>query len=297
MKDRYIVVLKDGKASAGATRTKAASLAGAFGGSVRQVYTSALRGFSAQLNATQAKRLAAHADVASIHPVRIYSASDTQTNPPSWGLDRVDQTVPARSRSYTYPNTAGNVTAYVIDSGLRTTHPDFGGRASSGYDFIDNDADSDDCSGHGTHVAGTVGGTTFGVAKQVNLVGVRVLDCEGSGTTESVVGGVDWVTDNAVEPAVANMSLGTTVPDPVVDLAVQASIASGVSYAVAAGNGTSQVVAQDACLASPARVARPSPSGRRTTSTSAPTSRTTGPAWTCSPRAPTSPRRTSAAAP
>ncbi|HET8659779.1 MAG TPA: S8 family serine peptidase, partial [Micromonosporaceae bacterium] len=149
--------------------------------------------------------------------------------------------------SYTYPNTASNVHAYIIDTGIRFTHTDFGGRATSGFDAIDGGT-ADDCHGHGTHVAGTTGGTAYGVAKGVRLVAVRVLSCSGSGTTAQVVAGVDWVTANAVKPAVANMSLGGGV-QTALDAAVANSIASGVTYAIAAGNSNA-----DACNFSPARV-------------------------------------------
>ncbi len=128
-------------------------------------------------------------------------------NPPSWGLDRIDQRNLPLNSSYTYPNTATNVHAYIIDTGIRSTHNDFGGRATSGFDAVDGGT-ADDCNGHGTHVAGTVGGTAYGVAKGVQLVGVRVLNCAGSGTDAQVIAGIDWVTGNAVKPAVANMSLG-----------------------------------------------------------------------------------------
>jgi subtilisin family serine protease len=249
VKDRYIVVLKDRTANPDETRAAASSLTRANGGSVRRVYTSALRGFSAQLTASQAKRIATHADVSYVQPVRVYSASATQPDPPSWGVDRIDQTTPVLSRSYTYTYTASNVTAYVIDTGIRISAPDITGRSSYGYDFVDNDPVADDCNGHGTHVAGTLGGTNYGVAKWVNLVAVRVLDCAGQGTTEDVMAGVDWVTANAVKPAVANMSLGTGMVDPAIDSAVRASIASGVSYSVAAGNDS-----RDACEVSPANV-------------------------------------------
>jgi subtilisin family serine protease len=137
------------------------------------------------------------------------------------------------------------VHAYVIDTGVRTTHTDFGGRASSGYDFVDNDSDASDCNGHGTHVAGTIGGTSYGVAKGVSLVAVRVLDCGGSGTYAGVIAGVDWVTANAVRPAVANMSLGGGKSTALND-AVRSSINAGVVYALAAGNSNA-----DACNSSP----------------------------------------------
>ncbi|WP_405115146.1 S8 family serine peptidase [Micromonospora sp. NBC_01405] len=243
---RYIVKLKNGKASPSSTRSTVKALAEANGGKVRKVFTGALRGYSAQLTPAQAKRLAADPDVAYVEPVRKYSASGTQTNPPSWGLDRIDQVAPALNNSYTYPTSASGVTAYVIDSGINIDHQDFGGRASFGFNAVADGIESD-CLGHGTHVAGTVGGTTYGVAKDIDLVAVRVLDCEGYGTTEEVVAGIDWVTNNAQKPAVANMSLGGGA-DVALDDALAASIASGVSYTVAAGNE-----ADDACSYSPAR--------------------------------------------
>jgi subtilisin family serine protease len=139
---------------------------------------------------------------------------------------------------------------YVLDTGIRMTHSDFGGRATSGIDTISNDSDATDCHGHGTHVAGTVGGTAYGVAKGVQLVGVRVLDCSGSGSYSAIIAGVEWVTQHAVKPAVANMSLAGSA-SLAVDQAVQASIASGVTYTLAGGNANS-----DACSISPARTAQ-----------------------------------------
>ena len=235
----YIVVLKD---TAGAQ----ADLAQRYGGAVRRTYTSAVKGFNVTMTAAAAKRLAASPAVAYVEQDRVVTADAVQTGA-TWGLDRIDQAALPLSTSYTYGSAAG-VTAYVLDSGVRTTHAQFGGRARSGYDFIDNDADANDCNGHGTHVAGTVGGSTYGVAKDVKLVGVRVLDCNGSGSYSKIIAGVDWVTKNAVRPAVANMSLGGTT-STALDDAVKRSVASGVTYAVAAGNDN-----VDACTQSPARV-------------------------------------------
>ena len=167
----------------------------------------ALRGFELQASAAQAARVAADPNVAYVEQNHKVKAYGTQTNPPSWGLDRIDQRNRPLNQSYTYPNTAPNVRAYIIDTGIRTTHQDFGGRATSGFDAVDGGA-ADDCNGHGTHVAGTVGGGAYGVAKGVRLVAVRVLNCAGEGTDAQVIGGIDWVTANAVKPAVANMSLG-----------------------------------------------------------------------------------------
>jgi hypothetical protein len=240
IKDQYIVVLKDG------TTTTAGTLAGKVGGSVRSEYRTAVHGFSARLNTTAAKRLAADPSVSYVEQDRVARIDTTQTSP-TWGLDRIDQTSLPLSKSYTYGPATG-VTAYIIDTGIRLSHSEFGGRAKSGYDFVDKDADASDCQGHGTHVAGTVGGATYGVAKDVNLVAVRVLDCNGSGSYSQIIAGVDWVTTNAVKPAVANMSLGGAAGSSLDD-AVKRSIAAGVTYAVAGGNDSAA-----ACTKSPARL-------------------------------------------
>ncbi|MET0494550.1 MAG: S8 family peptidase [Actinoplanes sp.] len=245
----YVVVLKQDKSAvAGQVRT----LAGKHGAQVQQTYSHALRGFAATMGEREARRMAADPAVAYVQPNVIHRASDTQANPPSYGLDRIDQRNRPLNQAYTYSTAASNVHAYIIDTGIRTTHTDFGTRAVSGFDAIDGGA-ADDCNGHGTHVAGTVGGSSYGVAKGVQLVAVRVLNCEGSGTTAQVVAGIDWVTANAAKPAVANMSLGGSA-DTALDNAVTSSIASGVSYSIAAGNGLLGLFALDACTQSPARV-------------------------------------------
>ncbi|MFJ2739871.1 S8 family serine peptidase [Streptomyces sp. NPDC087440] len=226
------------------------ALAKTYGGELRRNYNSALNGFSASgLTITEAKRLAADPAVAKVVQNKKFHADATQDNPPSWGIDRIDQADTALDKKYTYPDSAGEgVTAYVIDTGVRVTHKDFGGRASSGFDAIDNDDNADDGNGHGTHVAGTIAGTAHGVAKKAKIVAVRVLDDSGSGTTEQVVAGIDWVTAHHKGPSVANMSLGGGA-DPALDTAVSKAIASGVTFAVAAGNDAS-----DAKDYSPARV-------------------------------------------
>jgi subtilisin family serine protease len=181
------------------------------------------------------------------------TADVTQTGA-TWGLDRIDQRFRTLDGSYTATNTGAGVTAYIIDTGIRVTHSEFGGRAVPGYDAVTSGGTANDCNGHGTHVAGTVGGSTYGVADGVSLVAVRVLDCNGSGTTSGVIAGIDWVSGNHTSgPAVANMSLGGSA-STALDTAVRNSIADGVAYAVAAGNGNRGGVAQDACKSSPARV-------------------------------------------
>ncbi|GEC05855.1 serine protease [Streptomyces spinoverrucosus] len=245
--DSYIVTLKADRARSGSAEGRA--LAKKYGASIERTYTKALNGYAIEADETEAKRLAADPAVASVVQNRTFTIAGTQPSPPSWGLDRIDQRNLPLNNSYTYPDSAGQgVTAYVIDTGVRITHSDFGGRASYGYDAIDNDNTAQDGHGHGTHVAGTVAGNAYGVAKKANIVGVRVLNNSGSGTTAQVVAGIDWVAQNAVKPAVANMSLGGGA-DSALDTAVRNAIASGVTFAVAAGNEST-----NASTRSPARV-------------------------------------------
>jgi subtilisin family serine protease len=243
---QYIAVFKAGQAGAS---TEAATT---YGGTVRQSWTAALNGFSVEMTEKQARRLAADPRIDYVQPVTEVHADDTQT-PATWGLDRVDQRALPLDTRYTYSTTASNVTAYILDTGIRTSHSDFGGRASIGYDAIGDGRNGQDCHGHGTHVAGTVGGTQYGVAKQVKLVAVRVLNCVGSGTSEQIVNGINWMTLNARRPAVANMSLGGGA-NSAIDDAVRNSANGGITFAVAAGNGDSMGYPQDACTRSPARV-------------------------------------------
>ncbi|MCM0676957.1 S8 family serine peptidase [Micromonospora phytophila] len=247
--DSYIVVFKDSAVGRSRVGDTAQRLVGRHGGSVARTYGAALRGFEVRVGAGAAARIAADPAVAYVEQNHTVSIAGTQANPPSWGLDRIDQRALPLNSSYTYPNTASNVHAYIIDTGIKFTHNDFGGRATSGFDAVDGGA-ADDCNGHGTHVAGTVGGTAYGVAKGVQLVGVRVLNCSGSGTNAGVIAGVDWVTQNAIKPAVANMSLGGGA-NSTLDTAVRNSVNSGVTYGLAAGNDTGA----NACNTSPARTA------------------------------------------
>ncbi|MFF8837462.1 S8 family serine peptidase [Streptomyces sp. NPDC015130] len=227
-----------------------AELAKKYGGTLQRSYGSEVNGFSASgLSVEEAKRLAADPAVGTVVQNKRFSINETQDQPPSWGLDRIDQADTAGDQKYTYPDGGGEgVTAYVIDTGVRVSHQDFGGRASHGFDAVDNDQTADDGNGHGTHVAGTIAGTAHGVAKKAKVVAVRVLDDNGSGTTEQVVAGIDWVTQNHSGPSVANMSLGGGA-DEALDAAVQRAIASGVTFAVAAGNESA-----DAGQGSPSRV-------------------------------------------
>ncbi|MER5488919.1 S8 family peptidase [Streptomyces sp. NPDC002812] len=243
----YIITLKTtaGFASASA---KGRNLIAGYGGTVKQTYNAALNGYAVTLSEKQARWVAADPAVASVVQDVEVRSDATQTSAP-WGLDRIDQAALPLSGTYTYPDTAGvGVTAYVIDTGVRITHSQISGRASYGYDFIDGDSTAQDGNGHGTHVATTIAGSTYGVAKSAKIVAVRVLDNNGSGTTAGVIAGIDWVTANHSGPSVANMSLGGST-STALDTAVKNSIASGVTYAVAAGN--SGVLAT---TSSPARV-------------------------------------------
>jgi subtilisin family serine protease len=245
----YIVTLKPDAVAPSAVNATAETLADRFGGDVKAAFTTSLRGFTVRMTEAGAKRLAADPLVESVEQDKRVSllTTSTQSNPPSWGLDRVDQHT-GLSKSYTYPTTAGaGVTAYVLDTGIRITNTDFGGRASYGYDFIDNDANASDCHGHGTHVAGTIGGTRYGLAKSVHLVAVRVLDCSGYGSYAGIIAGINWVVAHKTGPAVINMSIGGPA-SPSLDSAVDAAVAAGVVVAVAAGNDNT-----DACTVSPAR--------------------------------------------
>ncbi|WP_329191659.1 MULTISPECIES: S8 family peptidase [unclassified Streptomyces] len=263
---RYLVVFKDGGVpSPDAARTTAAQgrqaeqatvasvaerLAKAHGGSVRTVFDTALHGYVAEMTPGQAQQVASDPAVESVERDSVqHSASAPEAaqaaSVASWGLDRVDQRSLPLDGSYTAPNTASNVTVYLVDSGLRTTHSQFGGRAGIGVDLVGDGRNGGDCVGHGTHVAGTVGGKDYGVAKGVRLVSVRVTPCNDSIPTSAIVSAADWITKRAVKPAVVNMSINGGV-SAAEDKAIRNSIASGVTWVVSSGNSGA-----DACRNSP----------------------------------------------
>jgi subtilisin family serine protease len=217
-------------------------------GKQRFVFEHSLRGFAVEATPFEAEQLANDSRVAFVEEDGVMEASATQSNA-TWGLDRVDQRALPLNKIYQYNQTGAGVNAYVIDTGIRATHAEFKGRIGNGFTAVSDGQGTSDCNGHGTHVAGTIGGSTYGIAKSVTLHSVRVLACNGSGTTSAVIAGIEWVTANRVRPAVANMSLGGGISSAL-DLAVVNSIAAGVTYAIAAGNSNA-----DACQSSPARVA------------------------------------------
>jgi len=239
----YIITFRNGVSDAPGLARR---LAAANGGEVGYIYTTAMKGFSAQLTPAAAAALARNPNVEAIEADGIVSIEATQTGA-TWGLDRIDQANLPLSGTYTYTRTGAGVRAYIVDTGILPTHVEFTGRMAPGFTAISDRTGTSDCNGHGTHVAGTVGGTTYGVAKGVTLVPVRVLNCRGSGTNSGVIAGVDWVAAQSFRPAVANMSLGGGV-STALDNAVANAVSAGITFVVAAGNSN-----VDACTASPAR--------------------------------------------
>lgn len=250
VENNYIVVLNDAvvgeKGLYSIAPYIAEELAATHRGKLKHVYKNALNGFAVEMSPADAERLSEDFRVAFVEEDGVVTLDATQSNPP-WGLDRIDQRSRPLSGTYTFNWTGAGVFAYVIDTGILTSHTQFGGRAANVFDAFGGNGQ--DCNGHGTHVAGTVGGSTYGVAKSVNLRGVRVLNCSGSGTNSGVIAGVDWVRVNRQNPAVANMSLGGGASSAL-DTAVNNLSNSGVAIAVAAGNSNT-----NACNSSPARAA------------------------------------------
>ncbi|MFF7250255.1 S8 family peptidase [Embleya sp. NPDC008237] len=275
---RHIVVFKDTTLSPDAIRARSAHLVRAYGGTIVRTHGSALAGFTADLGAEQARRIAADPQVAYVEPDahahtsastrtdppswgpdrvdqrdlpldHAHTPASTQTDPPSWGLDRVDQRDLPLDHAYTYPSTASAVTVYVVDSGIRTSHSQFEQRASVGVDEVGDGRAGQDCFGHGTHVAGTIGGRDYGVAKGVHLVSVRVLDCKDSASTSNIIAAADWITAHAVKPAVVNMSINGSRSRSE-ETAIHNSIASGITWVVSSGNDGA-----DACRNTPGAIA------------------------------------------
>jgi subtilisin family serine protease len=217
------------------------------------VYNSLITGFAGEITDVVLEALRLDARVVMIEQDGIVTTQETQ-KPATWGLDRIDQQALPLDTSYTYDHTGAGVSAYIIDTGIRYDHEEFEGRASFGFDAFADGQNGNDCQGHGTHVAGTVGGKTWGVAKKANLIAVRVLNCAGSGSFSGIIAGMNWVAENGVLPAVANMSIGSLIPQrsATVDAATRNLIASGVTVVMAAGNGVPNGgVGIDACNNSP----------------------------------------------
>jgi len=246
---QYIVELKqDGSLRSEGVAARAGSLVQRHKGKLGHVYGAALSGFSVRMSEREALELAGDPSVESVYQDQLLKTTGTQDNPP-WGLDRIDQRGPDLDTMYTYDVGGTAVTAYILDTGMRVSHSDFEGRARNGWDFVDNDDVAQDCNGHGTMVGGIVGGRRFGVAKNVRLVSVRVMDCFGRGDGADVLAGVNWITANAVRPAVVNVSIGpecelpdgSATPCPVAEFqlimnAITASINSGITWITSAGN-------------------------------------------------------------
>jgi len=260
IQNQYIVVLDDAvvgeKGKFSIAPYIASEMATNYKGKIKHVYQHAINGFAVEMSEAEAEALSLDFRVKFVEEDGVVTADATQTNPP-WGLDRIDQRNRPLNGTYIYNWTGSGVRAYIIDTGIRTTHSQFGGRASNVFDaFGGNGAD---CNGHGTHVAGTVGGSTYGVAKSSLLRGVRVLNCSGSGSNSGVIAGVDWVRLNHIAPAVANMSLGGGI-STALDTAVNNLHNAGVPIAVAAGNSNA-----NACNSSPARAVNAITVGSTTT--------------------------------
>ena len=259
VKNEYIVVLNDlaagPKGEHSLVPTVAGNLRAIHGGTLKRIYQHALLGYTVRMSEAAAQRLSLDPRVAFVQEDSEITLSTTQTGA-TWGIDRIDQRNLPLSTTYSYTATGAGVKAYVIDTGIRATHQEIGGRVLAGTNTVDGTPSTEDCNGHGTHVSGTIGGTTYGVAKGVTLVAVRVFGCGNSTTTAAIIAGVDWVTGNhqAGEPAIANMSLGGGA-NAALDTAVRNMIADGVSAAIAAGNGNILGFPVNSCNQSPARVA------------------------------------------
>ncbi|MFI8127095.1 S8 family peptidase [Acinetobacter sp. ABJ-A23_2] len=248
IKNQYIVILNK---DIGPAKDFAQNIAKQHGGRVLQSYDSALKGFAIYLPDTAGtafiEAMKKNPQVLSVENDTVVNIDATTQSNPDWGLDRIDQKALPLNSTYSYSQTGSGTTAYIVDTGILSTHQEFSGRVLNGYTAISDGNGTTDCNGHGTHVAGTVGGTTYGVAKSVRLVPVRILGCDGSGASSNVIAGLDWILKNGSKPAVVNMSLGGAASSSL-DSAVENLYNNGYVMVVAAGNSNT-----DACTSSPAR--------------------------------------------
>ncbi|MDO7218110.1 S8 family peptidase [Acinetobacter nosocomialis] len=248
IKNQYIVILNK---DIGPAKDFAQNIAKQHGGRILQSYDSALKGFAIYLPDTAGtafiEAMKKNPQVLSVENDTVVNIDATTQTNADWGLDRIDQKALPLNSTYSYSQTGTGTTAYIVDTGILSTHQEFSGRVLSGYTAISDGNGTTDCNGHGTHVAGTVGGTTYGVAKNVKLVPVRILGCDGSGASSNVIAGLDWILKNGSKPAVVNMSLGGAASSSL-DSAVENLYNNGYVMVVAAGNSNT-----DACTSSPAR--------------------------------------------
>ncbi|MGC9660213.1 serine protease [Acinetobacter pittii] len=251
IKNQYIVILNK---DVGSSNEFAQGIAKQHGGKVLQTYDAVLKGFAIYLpdvaGTAFVEAMKKNPKVVSIENDTIMKIDATTQSNPDWGLDRIDQKNLPLDSAYSYLQTGSGTTAYIVDTGILSTHQQFSGRVLSGYTAISDGNGTNDCHGHGTHVAGTVGGSTYGVAKNVSLVPIRILGCDGSGASSNVIAGLDWILKNGKKPAVVNMSLGGEA-NASLDSAVENLFNNGYVMVVAAGNSNT-----DACSSSPARVSK-----------------------------------------
>lgn len=251
IKNQYIVILNK---DVGSSNEFAQGIAKQHGGRVLQTYDAVLKGFAIYLpdvaGTAFVEAMKKNPKVVSVENDTIMKIDATTQSNPDWGLDRIDQKNLPLDSAYSYSQTGSGTTAYIVDTGILSTHQQFSGRVLSGYTAISDGNGTSDCHGHGTHVAGTVGGSTYGVAKNVSLVPIRILGCDGSGASSNVIAGLDWILKNGKKPAVVNMSLGGEA-NASLDSAVENLFNNGYVMVVAAGNSNT-----DACSSSPARVSK-----------------------------------------